>query len=94
MSNNYQLQLKELLEIMIKEGASDLHISADNPPMLRVAGRLVPVLKTKKLLAIDTWGLAQVLMKEEQKTRFLKEKEIDFSYSFEDKARLRVNVFF
>jgi twitching motility protein PilT len=94
MSNNYQLQLKELLETAIKEGASDLHISADYPPILRIAGRLVPILKTKKLLSIDAWGLAQVLITENQKARFLKEKEIDFSYKFEDSARFRVNIFF
>jgi twitching motility protein PilT len=94
MSNNYQLQLKELLETAIKEGASDLHISASYPPILRVAGRLTPILKLKKLLSIDTWGLAQALITEDQKTRLLKEKEIDFSYNFEDLARFRVNVFF
>jgi len=94
MSNKYQLELKKFLEITIKEEASDLHISANYFPMLRVAGRLVPILNTKKLLAVDTWNLAQCLMKEEQKTIFLKEKEIDFSYKFEDQARFRVNVFF
>jgi twitching motility protein PilT len=94
MSNNYQLQLKEFLETAIKEKASDLHISADYPPMLRVAGELIPILKTKKLLAIDTWGLAQVLMTEDQKTRLLKEKEIDFSYKFGDYFRFRINIFF
>lgn len=94
MSDDYQLQLKELLETTIKEEASDLHISVGCPPMLRIVGRLVPVLNEKKLLAADTWGIAQVLMTEEQKTRFLKEKEIDFSYEVEGRGRFRINVFF
>ena len=94
MPNNYELQLREFLEAAIKEQASDLHISAGYPPMLRVVGRLIPLLKTKKLLAEDTWNLAQILMNEEQKTRFLKEKEIDFSYKFKDQVRFRVNIFF
>lgn len=95
MSNNYQLQLKDFLETAIKEEASDLHIAADYPPMLRVVGRLVPIFKAKKLLAADTWGLAKELMcTEEQKSRFLKEKEIDFSYKFENQSRFRVNIFF
>lgn len=94
MSDNYQLQLKDFLEIMIKEGASDLHVSADYPPMLRVVGRLLPIFKTKRLLAADTWGLAKELMTEEQKARFLKEKEVDFSYKFENQSRFRVNIFF
>jgi len=94
MLNDYLLQLKEILEITIKEGASDLHLSANYPPMLRVVGRLVPILNQKKLFAVDTWGLAQILMTEEQKTRLLKEREIDFSYEFENRARFRVNIFF
>ena len=94
MPNNYELQLREFLEAAIKEQASDLHISAGYPPMLRVVGRLIPLLKTKKLLAEDTWDLAQILMNEDQKTRFLKEKEIDFSYKFKDQVRFRINIFF
>ena len=92
--NNYELQLKEFLEITIKEQASDLHISAGCPPMLRIVGRLIPLLKTKKLLAVDVWEFAQVLMNEDQKTRFLKEKEIDFSYEFKNQVRFRINIFF
>ena len=95
MSNNYQLQLKNLLDATIRDGASDLHLSVGYPPMLRIVGRLVPVLKEEKLLAADTWGLAQCLMTDDdQKMRFLKEKEIDFSYKFENNTRFRVNVFF
>ena len=94
MFNDYQLELKELLEITIKEKASDLHISVGSFPMLRIFGRLIPILNKKKFLAVDTWGIAQILMTEEQKARFLKEKEIDFSYEFEDLARFRINVFF
>lgn len=94
MSTIHQAQLIEFLEATIKERASDLHISVGYPPMLRVVGRLIPLLKTKKLLAEDTWNLAQILMNEEQKTRFLKEKEIDFSYKFKDQVRFRINIFF
>ncbi len=93
MPNNYQTQLKELLEITVKEQASDLHISAGHPPVLRITARLVPLLKKKKLSPEDAQGLAEVLMTEDQRLRFLKEKEVDFSYSFEERARFRVNVF-
>ena len=93
MPNNYSTQLKELLEITVREQASDLHISAGHPPILRITGRLVPLMKRKKLSLEDTQGLAQALMIEEQADRFLKEKDIDFSYSFEEKARFRVNIF-
>ncbi|PIV43616.1 MAG: type IV pili twitching motility protein PilT [Candidatus Nealsonbacteria bacterium CG_4_10_14_0_2_um_filter_40_15] len=92
-NNNYQDQLEELLEITVKEQASDLHISVGHPPMLRISGRLVPLLKKKKLSREDSQGLSMALMTGEQNERFLKEKEVDFSYSFEEKSRFRVNVF-
>jgi len=92
--NNYQAQLEELLELTIKEQASDLHLSFNHQPTLRVTGRLVPLLKNKRLSSEDTQGLAQVLMQDSQYQRLLKEKEIDFSYNFKAQARFRINIFF
>lgn len=92
MENNYQDKLKDLLEITIKEQASDLHISKGHSPTLRISGKLIPLVKNKKLEGEDTKGLAQALLSEEQWQRFLIEKEIDFSYSFKD-HRFRVNIF-
>ncbi len=94
MNNNYQAQLKELLKLTVKEQASDLHISVGHPPVLRIAGRLVPLLKEKKFSSKDSQGLTQALMTEDQLQRFSREKEVDFSYNFEAKDRFRVNVFF
>ena len=92
--NNYAKKLEELLETTIKQQASDLHLSVDWSPILRISGRLVPLLKKKKLSAKDTKGLAQSMMSAEKFEKFLEKKEIDFSYHFKDKARFRVNVFF
>jgi twitching motility protein PilT len=94
MNNNYQTLLKDLLETTVKEQASDLHISVGHPPVLRIEGRLVPLLKKNKLTTKDAQGLAEALLTVEQRQRFLEKKEIDFSFSFEDKARFRVNIFF
>jgi twitching motility protein PilT len=91
---DYQKQLEQLLEITLREKASDLHISADQFPVLRVAGRLVPLLKMKKLSAEDSKALAGAIMEKEQLERFLQEKEVDFSYNFQGKSRFRVNIFF
>ena len=91
---NFTTQLKELLELTVKEQASDLHLSVGHPPVLRIADRLVPLLKKPKLSPEDTRGLAEALMTQEQLQRFLQEKEVDFSYSFQEMARFRVNVFF
>ncbi len=70
-----------------------MHISADNPPTLRINGRLIPLVKMAELSPADTEGLAFALMTDLQKDKFSKEKEIDFSYNFEDKVRFRTNVF-
>jgi len=92
--SNYTSQLRDLLALTIQEQASDLHISVGHPPTLRIAGRLVPLVKLKKILPADSQGLAFELMHEDQRQRFFQNKEIDFSYNFEDKARFRVNIFF
>lgn len=94
MPNNYQTQLNELLELTIKEQASDLHLSVGHPPVLRITGRLVPIVKREDLSSQKVKGLSEALMTAEQQERFLKEKDIDFSYNFADKARFRINIFF
>ena len=91
---DFETQLKKLLEITIKERASDLHLSVDYPPVLRIADQLIPLLKEKKLPSEDSQSLAFCLMTDDQRQRFLREKEIDFSYNFEGKARFRINIFF
>jgi len=91
---DYLSKLKNLLETTLNQGASDLHISVGRPPILRIAGRLVTLVKRKKILPEDSEELAFILMSETQKQKFLSEKVIDFSYDFENKARFRVNIFF
>lgn len=93
-SNYYAEKIQELLQITIKEQASDLHLTVGHHPTLRIAGRLTPLGKMKKLSAEDAQGLAFALLTNEQKQRVLAVKEIDFSYNFENEARFRVNIFF
>ena len=91
---NYSPILENLLETTLTQKASDLHISAGHVPTLRIGGRLVPLIRRKELSPGDSRGLAFALLNDEQQERFLKEKEIDFSYNFKNKTRFRVNVFF
>jgi len=91
---NYNSYFKKLLETTIKEQASDLHLSVGYPPVLRIADQLIPLVREKKLSPEDCENLAFSLMTEVQKERLMKEKEVDFSYNFEDKARFRINIFF
>lgn len=90
---NYVDEINNLVDILIKEGGSDLHISAGNPPTVRVAGSLVPLSNKATLTSEDTLNLISPLLNEEQKALFLKNQEIDFSYEYKE-VRLRGNGFF
>ena len=83
--------IKELLQYAVKKGASDLHVTQDLPPVLRVDGQLHPTLyevldkdHTKKMI----YGL----LNDKQKVRFEQELELDFSIYIPDLCRFRVNV--
>ena len=86
--------MQELLEIALKEQASDLHISVGHPPVLRISGSLVPLVKKKVLTEEGSKELILSLLSDKQKTQLEEERDIDFSYNFNDQARFRVNVFY
>src|SRR3990167_5569233 len=86
--------VKKILNIAIQEGASDLLISVNHPPVIRITGQLVPLMKEKKITPEDSKDFAFSILNEAQKNKLLTEKDIDFSYDFNGKARFRVNIFF
>lgn len=88
------MDFKKILETTIKEESSDLLISVGHPPMLRITGQLVPLIKEKIVEADDSKKIAFDLMGEFRKQKFLEEKEVDFSYAFEGRARFRINAFY
>ena len=89
----YLQYLKKLLDIAVKEEASDLDISVGHVPNIRITGQLVPLSQEKIITVKDSQGIAFSMMTELQQKRFIEEKEMDFSYEHEDKGRFRVNVF-
>ncbi len=91
---DYFQNLKKILDIAIKEQSSDLLISVGHPPVIRITGQLIPLIKENKMTAQDTQNYAFSIMDEVKQQKLLKEREIDFSYDFDGKARFRVNVFF
>jgi len=91
---DYKTQLRKLLEVALEKGASDLHISVGHPPVLRINRGLVPLKEEKVITPEDSQGLAFKLMEDNQIEKFLREKEIDFGYNFERKARFRTNIYF
>ena len=90
---DYLTKLKEYLELTVKEQASDLHFSTGHPPLLRINGKLVPLVKYKVLTGEEVKELGLALLNPEQQKRFAEDKEVDFSYNFEDRVRFRVNIF-
>lgn len=92
--DNYQQKLNDLLLAAARQNASDLHIGVGCRPTLRIDGILIPLQKEQILTPEVAEGLIFSLLTEEQKQVFLRERQLDFSYSFEDKARFRVNVYF
>ncbi|MFH1346885.1 MAG: type IV pilus twitching motility protein PilT [Spirochaetota bacterium] len=90
---DYKQKLNDLLLATARQNASDLHLAAGRHPTLRIDGVLIPLQKEPLITSEVSEGLVFSMLTPEQKETFLAEKEIDFSYSFEDKARFRVNIF-
>lgn len=87
-------QLEELLQLVLKENASDLHLTAGRRPTIRVSGGLVELTKYPTLTGEAVQELVFTMLTKEQRERFLSEHELDLSYAYRDRARFRVNVFF
>ncbi len=91
---NFQDQLKSLLVTTAKQAASDLHISVGTHPTIRVDGVLIPLQKEGMVTPEVAQGLIEALITPEQKKKLEENRQIDFAYALEDKARFRVNVFY
>lgn len=91
---DYDSQLKKYINVLIHEGASDLHFSTGAHPTIRVAGSLTPMLKEPVLASADTMGFAKVLLTPPQLERFTTSFEVDFAYETPDGNRFRGNAFF
>lgn len=90
---DYQKEFESLIETVLHEGASDLHLSALRRPMMRVGGFLLPLLKRPLLSKDDTMGFASVLLSKHGVESLLATKEADFAYSYKDSVRFRCNAF-
>jgi twitching motility protein PilT len=87
------LNLRVLLEEVIERGASDLHITAGERPMLRIDGDMTRSNIDFTLQPKDTLQLAYSVLTENQKKRFETEDELDFSFGIQNLARFRGNCF-
>ncbi|HZM68732.1 MAG TPA: type IV pilus twitching motility protein PilT [Candidatus Cryosericum sp.] len=84
--------LHQLLKTLVEQGGTDLHITTNSPPQIRVDGKLVP-LQLPPLTAPETKSLAYSVLTDQQKHRFEENLELDFSFGVRGLARFRANVF-
>jgi len=87
------VSLHQLLKQMVEMGASDLHLTTNSPPMVRLDGRLVP-LPYPPLAVPDTKQVAYSVLTDAQKHRLEETLELDFSFGVKGVARFRANNFF
>src|SRR5438309_2432536 len=84
--------LPELLQTLVQNSGSDLHITTNTPPQVRIHGHLQP-LDLPPLDAAATKALAYSVLTDLQKKRFEESLELDFSFGIRGIARFRCNVF-
>ena len=86
------MDITQLLAFVMQNNASDLHLSATNPPIVRVHGTLKR-LKSEILTSDEIRAMLYSIMTDEQRAEYEKNFEMDFAIAFGEKARFRVNAF-
>ena len=87
------ITMEELLALMVRQGGSDLHISVNSPPRIRVDGELLPV-EHPPLSADETRRLATSVLTSDQIAKLDRDWELDCSFGLEGSGRFRANVFY
>jgi twitching motility protein PilT len=86
--------IDDLLTIMVERNASDLHITAGSPPVIRVNGRLERLADHESMSGDETRDLVYRIVSTEQQKHLETRRQLDFSYSVPGLARFRVNAYF
>ena len=86
------LSIDDLLHLMVERGSSDLHLKSGSAPMIRIDGELTPA--TYEILTQESVrAMIESILTDEQKAKFVAEKELDLAYSVPGLSRFRVNVY-
>ena len=88
------MNMQDIFQLSVKKGASDIHLVVDAPVLLRIDGELIPADSGKLLSKKDIEQMVFSLLTEEQKKRFIADKELDFGYEDDNEARFRVNLLY
>ncbi|MSR58936.1 MAG: type IV pilus twitching motility protein PilT [Planctomycetaceae bacterium] len=92
MADKQTLQIDKLLQTVVNQNASDLHIASGQPPVLRLSGKLVK-LETKSLEPDDCVSLMKSITPERNQQELQERGGTDFGFAFGEKSRFRVSVF-
>ena len=87
-----RLEMADLLQLVLDEGASDLHLPVGSPPVLRIHGELTP-LDTDPMVPEDTEYLMKSITSEANQQKLQQDGTADFGFAFGEKARFRVSAF-
>lgn len=90
---SHKKTFEDLVETLIQQDGSDLHLSAGRFPSVRVNGELISLLNRPALTQEDMNGILKAILIGEHYERFLKTQELDFSYTYQGTMRLRGNAF-
>src|SRR5882757_4228700 len=85
--------LDGMLTIVVREGGSDLHVTAGSPPTMRLHGSLYHLRGYEKLTSNDTATLMRAVVSESQWATFERTHEFDLAYSVRGLSRFRVNLY-
>ncbi len=85
--------IHQLLKFLVDHGGSDLHITVNSPPQIRIHGKLTPIEGTKPLTAAETKQLCYSILTDQQKHKFEENLELDLSFGIKGLSRFRGNIF-
>ncbi len=93
MSKGEGTRINELLDIVIREGGSDLHLSVGSHPIVRISGALVPLVQQPILTAEESEKILRSIAPAQRMENFSVTQSVDFSYAHTQQARFRINGF-
>jgi twitching motility protein PilT len=91
---DYKRELDDLIDIVVSENGSDIHLATASHPIIRVAGSLIPLVKKPILTPKDVEGFLSVLASEKDVNKLHETKELDYSFAAKSGIRFRGNAFY
>ena len=91
---DYTRELEDLIDIIVSENGSDIHLATGSHPIIRVAGSLIPLVKKPILASKDVVGFLTELTSEKDMAKLEETKELDYSFAAKEGVRFRGNAFY